>query len=254
MAKINQKNIVNEMPVEEKLRALYELQTVVSQVDAIRVERGELPLEVQYLEDEIAGIEVRIAKKEAEVKRVNDAIIAKNMELKDCATLLKKYEAQQMAVRNSREFDSLKKEVEYQSLNSQLYDKQLREFNEILKRENNSVTELGNILTERKGDLAIKKVELETIVSETKDLEEQLLARIDKLQSNIEERLVSAFNRIRSNARNGLAVVTVARNACGGCFNQIPPQMQVEIRTHKKVIVCEYCGRILVDYGNETQE
>lgn len=254
MAKINQKNIANEMPVEEKLRALYELQTVVSQVDAIRVERGELPLEVQDLEDEIAGIEVRIAKKEAEVKRVNDAILAKNMELKDCATLLKKYEAQQMAVRNSREFDSLKKEVEYQSLNSQLYDKQLREFNEILKRENNSVTELSNILAERKGDLAIKKVELDTIVSETKELEEQLLVRIDKLQENIEERLVTAFNRIRSNARNGLAVVTVSRNACGGCFNQIPPQMQVEIRTHKKVIVCEYCGRILVDYGNEVQE
>ncbi len=254
MAKINQKNIANEMPVEEKLRALYELQTVVSQVDAIRIERGELPLEVQDLEDEIAGIEVRIAKKEAEVKRVNDAILAKNMELKDCATLLKKYEAQQMAVRNSREFDSLKKEVEYQSLNSQLYEKQLREFNEILKRENNSVTELGNILTERKGDLAIKKVELDTIISETKELEEQLLARIDKLQENIDERLVSAFNRIRSNARNGLAVVSVSRNACGGCFNQIPPQMQVEIRTHKKVIVCEYCGRILVDYGNETQE
>lgn len=254
MAKINQKNIANEMPVEEKLRALYELQTVVSQVDAIRIERGELPLEVQDLEDEIAGIEVRIAKKEAEVKRVNDAILAKNMELKDCATLLKKYEAQQMAVRNSREFDSLKKEVEYQSLNSQLYEKQLREFNEILKRENNSVTELGNILTERKGDLAIKKVELDTIISETKELEEQLLARIDKLQENIDERLVSAFNRIRSNARNGLAVVSVSRNACGGCFNQIPPQMQVEIRTHKKVIVCEYCGRILVDYGSEVQE
>lgn len=176
------------------------------------------------------------------------------MELKDCATLLKKYEAQQMAVRNSREFDSLKKEVEYQSLNSQLYEKQLREFNEILKRENNSVTELGNILTERKGDLAIKKVELDTIISETKELEEQLLARIDKLQENIDERLVSAFNRIRSNARNGLAVVSVSRNACGGCFNQIPPQMQVEIRTHKKVIVCEYCGRILVDYGSEVQE
>ena len=251
MAKINQKNIANELPVEEKLRALHELQTVVSQVDAIRIERGELPLEVQDLEDEIAGIEVRIGKKEAEIKRISDAIVAKTTELKDCATLLKKYEAQQMAVRNNREFDALKKEVEYQTLNNQLYEKQLREYNENLKKEKNMLTELSSVLVERKADLDIKRVELSTIISETKEQEELLLAKIPKLEENIDDRLVNAFHRIRSNARNGLAVVSINRNACGGCFNQIPPQKQVEIRTHKKVIVCEYCGRILVDFGNE---
>ena len=156
-----------------------------------------------------------------------------------------------MAVRNNREFDALKKEVEYQTLNNQLYEKQLREYNENLKKEKNMLTELSSVLVERKADLDIKRVELSTIISETKEQEELLLAKIPKLEENIDDRLVNAFHRIRSNARNGLAVVSINRNACGGCFNQIPPQKQVEIRTHKKVIVCEYCGRILVDFGNE---
>ncbi len=236
-----------EMSVEEKLKALYDLQKVATEVDKIRTLRGELPLEVQDLEDEIEGLETRISNYESEVKTLNDSIAAKKNDIKESGVLIKKYEAQQMNVRNNREFDSLSKEIEFQKLEIELSEKRIKEFTVELNNKNEVIDSSKQLLEDRKSDLVAKKKELTEIVNETQVDEEKKIDKIAQIESTIDERLLTAFKRIRSNAVNGLAVVTVERDACGGCFNKIPPQRQLDIKSRKKVIVCEYCGRILVD-------
>ena len=236
-----------EVPVQEKLRMLYELQTVVSEIDKINILRGELPLEVQDLEDEIVGLKTRITNYSDEVKSLNTAIANKKIEIKDSKTKIDKYKEQQENVRNNREFDSLSKEMEFQTLEIELSEKRIRAFTVEIKNKTDQVEASVNLLKEREDDLIRKRKELEEITSETAIEEEKLKAKVIKIESMIEERLVTAFNRIRKNARNGLSVVTVQRDACGGCFNKIPPQRQLDIASRKKIIVCEYCGRILVD-------
>ncbi len=236
-----------EMSVEEKLKALYDLQRVATEVDKIRTLRGELPLEVQDLEDEIEGLETRISNYENEVKALNDSITEKKNDIKESGVLIKKYEAQQSNVRNNREFDSLSKETEFQKLEIELSEKRIKEFTADLATKQGVIESSKQLLADRKGDLAAKKKELDDIVSETKNDEDKRLKKIGQIEDTIEERLLTAFKRIRSNANNGLAVVPVERDACGGCFNKIPPQRQLDIKSRKKIIVCEYCGRILVD-------
>jgi len=236
-----------EISVEERLRALYSLQLVDSEIDKIRTLRGELPLEVQDLEDEIAGLETRLNNLKEEVVILEKSISKKNNEISESQMLIKKYEEQQKNVRNNREFDSLSKEIEYQTLEIELCNKKIREFNAQIEEKKALISAAEAQLNERKADLQNKKAELEEIVSDTKKEEETLLQKSEKIQSMIEERLLTAYKRIRGNARNGLAVVSIQRDACGGCFNQIPPQRQLDIKSRKKIIVCEYCGRILVD-------
>lgn len=236
-----------ELTIEEKLRALYKLQIINSEIDKIRTLRGELPLEVQDLEDEIAGLETRIEKLQEEIKSVESAIAGKKNEITNSKNLIKKYEEQQNNVRNNREFDSLSKEIEYQTLEIELSEKRIREFTTQSAERNEIIEESKKQLEERANDLQEKKSELEEIIGDTQKEEEQLLKKRQEYEQIIEERLLAAYKKIRKNARNGLAVVTVQRDACGGCFNQIPPQRQLDIRSRKKIIVCEYCGRILVD-------
>jgi uncharacterized protein len=242
-----QVNEVAELTIEEKLRALYKLQVINSEIDKIRTLRGELPLEVQDLEDEIAGLETRIEKLQEEVKSIESAINSKKNDIVNSKTLIKKYQDQQNNVRNNREFDSLSKEIEYQTLEIELSEKRIKEFSFQEKEKSELINDSIKNLDERKNDLNLKKSELEDITSDTQKEEEQLLKKRQEFEEIIEERLLTAYKKIRKNARNGLAVVSVERDACGGCFNQIPPQRQLDIRSRKKIIVCEYCGRILVD-------
>ena len=236
-----------ELSIEEKLRALYSLQLVDSEIDKIRILRGELPLEVQDLEDEVAGLETRITNLKGEVSELEKSVIGKTNEITASQAQIKKYEEQQNHVRNNREYDSLSKEIEFQTLEIELCNKKIREFTAQTADKKEMMTEAQTMLEERKRDLESKKSELEEITHDTQKEEEQLTVKSVELQTRIEERLLMAYKRIRSNARNGLAVVPVKRDACGGCFNQIPPQRQLDIRSRKKIIVCEYCGRILVD-------
>lgn len=237
----------SEISVEERLRALYNLQLVDSEIDKIKTLRGELPLEVQDLEDDIAGLETRLGNLKDELVVLDKSVAKKNQEITDAEALIKKYEDQQKNVRNNREFDSLSKEIEYQNLEIELFNKKIREFNIQVDEKKILIAESELLLSERKTDLEDKKSELDEIISDTQKEEEGLYKKLQKVQDLIEERLITAYKRIRSNARNGLAVVTVQRDACGGCFNQIPPQRQLDIKSRKKIIVCEYCGRILVD-------
>ena len=236
-----------ETSVEQKLRALFELQVIDSKIDKIKTVRGELPLEVNDLEDMVAGLETRIAKFNDELEGFDTAISDKKNLMKESAAAIKKYEAQQGKVRNNREYDSLTKEIEFQNLEIQLAEKRIKEFKAqiIAKKEILEVTEQE--LTDRKKDLKIKRKELEDIVSETEKEEASLNKKSKSTEEIIESRLLNAYKRIRNNVINGLGVVTVERESCGGCFNKIPPQRQLDIKTHKKVIVCEHCGRILVD-------
>jgi len=236
-----------ELTVEEKLRALFQLQTLNSNVDKIRTLRGELPLEVQDLEDEIAGLETRLEKYKEEVKSLEHQISLKENEIKQAETLITKYKEQQNNVRNNREFDSLSKEIEYQTLEIELCDKRIREFKAQIKDKSVIIDESKKVLDERSKDLDAKKSELDEIIADTKKDEENIIKNASSLESKIEGRLITAYHKIRKNARNGLAVVSVERDACGGCFNKIPPQRQLDIKSRKKIIVCEYCGRILVD-------
>jgi len=238
-----------EVTIEKKLIALYSLQQIDSQVDKIRIIRGELPLEVQDLEDEIAGLETRIENYLQENNTLEKSITEKKFSIKDSQALIKKYEEQQMNVRNNREYDSLTKEIEIQSLEIQLSEKRIREFQLALEAKTEEINRFQSILADRKNDLEIKKNELDDIVAETEKEENELIRNSEINCKFIEERLITAYTRIRKNARNGLAVVQIERDACGGCFNKIPPQHQLDIRMHKKIIVCEYCGRILVDDG-----
>ncbi len=238
-----------QVSIEQKLKALYSLQQIDTQIDKIRIIRGELPLEVEDLEDEIAGLETRIEKYVLETEELNQAIEEKKNTMVDSQALIKKYEEQQMNVRNNREYDSITKELEYQNLEIQLCEKRIKEYNFKLDAIKQDIEKSQAFLDERKNDLDIKKSELTDIVAETEKDEKELLEKSQENQKVIEERLLTAYHRIRKNARNGLAVVQIERDACGGCFNKIPPQHQLDIRMHKKIIVCEYCGRILVDSG-----
>ncbi len=238
---------LTDISVEEKLRTLYKLQKVSSEVDKIRTLRGELPLEVQDLEDEIVGLETRINKFKEEVSSLERNIATKKNEIVEAEGLIAKYKDQQNNVRNNREYDSLSKEIEYQTLEIELCDKRIREFTQQIKDKKEVISESQAIFDDRSKDLDDKKAELNEIVNDTQKEENELLSNATKYEEVIEERLLSAFHKIRKNARNGLAVVMVERDACGGCFNKIPPQRQLDIKSRKKIIVCEYCGRILVD-------
>lgn len=236
-----------EITVEEKLRALYELQLVASEIDKIKTLRGELPLEVQDLEDDIAGLETRIEKYKSDISALDTNVAAKKNEISEAKSLIDKYKEQQNNVRNNREYDFLSKEIEFKTLEIELAEKRIREFSADIKSKKEEVDSASANLADRKEDLKQKKAELDEIVSETKQEEEKLREKAKQIETLIEPRLLSAFKRIRKNARNGLAVVYVQRDACGGCFNKIPAQRQLDIRMRKKIIVCEYCGRILVD-------
>jgi predicted nucleic acid-binding Zn-ribbon protein len=251
MAAKGKKADVAEMTVAEKLAALYQLQQVDSEIDKIKILRGELPLEVQDLEDDIAGLETRIGNIETEINAMQDSISKKNNEILNAQDLIKKYEEQQKNVRNNREYDSLSKEVEFQTLEIELAEKRKKEFSEQVEQKQELITESKTVLEDRQGDLANKKSELDEIIADTQKEEESLNKKRDEIQGIIEPRLFTAYEKIRNNARNGLAVVTVERDACGGCFNKIPPQRQLDIASRKKIIVCEYCGRILVDIDKE---
>lgn len=249
---VNKKQAVaDEISVEQRLLALYTLQQIDSQIDKIKIIRGELPLEVQDLEDEIAGLETRIANFKQEIEDLNTEITDRVTAKKNSEALIKKYQDQQMNVRNNREFDSLTKEIEFQNLEIQLSEKKVKETNFRIENLNADIEEAEGRFKERSIDLDAKKAELSDIVTETEKDEQTLADKSTDNEKYIEDRLLTAYKRIRENARNGLAVVQVERDACGGCFNKIPPQHQLDIRMHKKIIVCEYCGRILVDQNIE---
>ncbi len=236
-----------EQTVEQKLKALYELQTIHTKIDKIRQVRGELPMEVADLEDDVAGLETRIQKIKGELDDLEDDIVTRKNLIKEAQANIKKYETQLNEVKNNREYDAISKEIEIQGLDIQVSEKKIREFGfEIVTKTQVYEKALGD-LEARKSDLDAKKDELGTITSETQKEENELNSEAEKAQKNIEERLLIAYNRLRGNAKNGLAVVTIQRDSCSGCFNQIPPQRQSDIRQRKKIIVCEHCGRILVD-------
>jgi len=247
MAKAKKSEELAEMTVAEKLKALYDLQLVDTAIDKIRILRGELPLEVQDLEDEIEGLQTRVSKYDEDIAALDKSINGKKQEISNAQELIKKYEEQQNNVRNNREYDSLSKEIEFQTLEIELSEKRIREYTVQIDEKKVVIDESQGVLNERKLDLENKKKELEDIIEDTKKEEDVMEKKSNNLEGIIEERLISAYKKIRANALNGLAVVPVERDACGGCFNKIPPQRQLDIASRKKIIVCEYCGRILVD-------
>jgi predicted nucleic acid-binding Zn-ribbon protein len=247
--KTKKTNKSTELTIEQKLKYLYDLQKVDTEINKIEIVRGELPLEVQDLEDELTGLTTRIDNLEKEIVDLEQTIAAKKNEIVESQALIKKYTEQQNNVRNNREFDSLSKEIEFQTLEIELSEKRIREYTAELEKRKEVEASSKKILEERSGDLKQKKDELEAIISETKIEEEKLLKKVKEIEKFVDERYLTAYKRIKNNARNGLAVVTVQRDACGGCFNKIPPQRQVDVSSRKKIIVCEYCGRILVDEG-----
>jgi hypothetical protein len=243
-----------EQTVEEKLKTLFELQTLHTQIDKIRQTRGELPMEVADLEDEVAGLETRIQKIKAELDELEDSIVTRKNMIKEALAATKKYDVQLADVKNNREYDAISKEIEIQGLEIQVSEKKIKEHSfEIQNKTEVYEKALANI-TERKKDLEIKKAELDTITAETQKEEASIISKADVAEKHIEERLLIAYNRLRNNAKNGLAVVTIQRDSCSGCFNQIPPQRQLDIRQRKRIIVCEHCGRILVDEGFALEE
>ncbi len=237
----------SELSVEEKLKALYQLQTMLSEIDKIKTLRGELPLEVQDLKDEVEGLGTRIENIKTDIEELKANVAAKKVEIETAKASIEKYKGQQDNVRNNREYDVLTKEIEFQSLEMELCEKRIREYTASIKTKEEEITKSEVALEERKKDLEVKKNELEEIVSETKQEEEKLRDKAKNLETAIEPRLLQAFKRIRKNSRNGLGITYVQRGACGGCFNKIPPQRQMDIRMRKKIIVCEYCGRIMID-------
>ena len=232
--------------MQEKIMALYELQKIDSQIDEINKVKGELPLEVQDLEDEIAGLNTRIENINAEIEELNSLTKQRKREVDQAKIQISHYKEQQNNVRNNREYDAITKEIEYQELEIELAEKRLKEYAGAMKVKKSQLDEAEAVAAERGIDLAAKKTELESIEAETADQVASLEAQAEKAKVKIDERLLSAYARIRGSVRNGLAVVTVKRDACGGCFNRIPPQRQADVRQGKKLIVCEYCGRILV--------
>lgn len=241
------KKEAKEMSVEQKLQALYELQTTLTAIDEKRALRGELPLEVQDLEDEIAGLDTRIEKIDTEIKEFQSAITMKKGEVQEAQANLERYNNQLNEVRNNREYDSLSKQIDYERLEVELCNKKIKEATDQVAYRTNDLEIAKTEREERQKDLDEKKSELEDILAETREEETMLKERAKNLEVKIEPRLLSSFKRIRKSARNGLGIVYVQRDACGGCFNKIPPQRQLDIKMHKKIIVCEYCGRILID-------
>ena len=243
----NNNEKMQELTVEEKLQNLYELQRIDTEIDKIKTLRGELPLEVQDLEDEIAGLETRIENLKVELGELDKTSSTRKMDIKKAEEAIKKYSEQLDNVRNNREYDALSKEIEFQKLEIELQEKRIREAQKAKAEKEALMEESKKRYEDKVSDLEAKKGELNDIINETHKDEESLQTKSEELAATIDERLLTAYRRIRSNARNGLAVVTVDRDACGGCFNKIPPQRQLDIRSRKKIIVCEYCGRILID-------
>jgi predicted nucleic acid-binding Zn-ribbon protein len=219
----------------------------MTEIDKIKTLRGELPLEVQDLEDEIAGLGTRLKNYQNEIEDAKNNVLVQKAKIVESSGLVEKYKAQLDNVRNNREFDNLSKEIEFQGLEVEFAEKKTREFNAFIEDKKNSVKQCKDILESRKLDLDQKKGELEQIIAETRQDEEKLRGQAKSLEEVIEPRLLTAFKRIRKGAHNGLAVVDIQRDACGGCFNKIPPQKQMDIKLRKKIIVCEYCGRIMID-------
>ena len=240
--------------MQEKILALYELQKIDSKIDEINKVKGELPLEVQDLEDEMAGMKTRIEHINAEIEELNTLSKQRKREVDQAKIMIGNYKEQQNNVRNNREFDAITKEIEYQELEIELAEKRLKEYAAGVKVKKAQLGEAEALSKERTADLGAKKAELEGIEAETAPLVAEYSVQADGVKEKIDERLLAAYERIRRNVRNGLAVVTVKRDACGGCFNRIPPQRQVDIRQGKKIIICEYCGRILVADPEESQE
>ena len=240
--------------MQEKIMALYELQKIDSKIDGINKVKGELPLEVQDLEDEMAGMKTRIEHINAEIEELNSLTKQRKREVDQAKIMIGNYKEQQNNVRNNREYDAISKEIEYQELEIELAEKRLKEYAGGIKAKKLQLEEAENQMKEREADLAAKKAELEGIEAETAPLVEEYGVQEAQAKEKIDERLLAAYERIRRNVRNGLAVVTVKRDACGGCFNRIPPQRQADIRQGKKIIVCEYCGRILVADPEAEQE
>ena len=233
--------------MQEKIMALYELQKIDSQIDETNKVKGELPLEVQDLEDEIEGLKTRIDNINNEIEEFNSLTKQRKREVDQAKIQISHYKEQQNNVRNNREYDSITKEIEYQELEIELAEKRLKEYAAAIKNKKVQLEDAEAVVADRNIDLAAKKSELESIEAETADQVAALEAKAEKAKTKIDERLLTAYGRIRHSVRNGLAVVTVQRDACGGCFNRIPPQRQADVRQGKKLIVCEYCGRILVD-------
>ena len=236
-----------DLSVEEKLKALYQLQTTLSSIDEKRAIRGELPLEVDELEDEIIGLNTRVERIEAEIQEFQDAIAQRKQEIAVAEQSIERYKHQLDEVRNNREYDTLSKEIEFQELEVQLCNKRIREAMVKIDEKKQDLEKNKEIIKDRNITLEEKKGELDEIIAETRTEEDRLKLKAKELEVKIEPRLLTSFKRIRKNARNGLGVVYVQRDACGGCFNKIPPQRQLDIKMHKKIIVCEYCGRIMID-------
>ena len=237
----------NELTVEEKLHALYELQQVDSKIDELRVLQGELPQEVKDMADIVEGLKTRLSNIEDDIKSCETHLSERRVEMQNAEQAILRYRDQQENVRNNREFDFLSKEIEFQNLEIELAEKRIREFSAQSEQKAKDIVAANETLTDRQHILGEKKSELDEIVSETKQDEERIREKAKKLEAKIDPRLLTAFKRIRKSARNGLGIVYIQRNACGGCFNRIPPQRQMEIKMHKKIIVCEYCGRIMID-------
>ena len=246
MAKDIKKDL-QEITVEEKLKSLYQLQLIFSEIDRIKTLRGELPLEVQDLEDEVTGLHTRIANYASDIEGIKVEEGKRRVKIEEAKAMIEKYTEDQNNVRNNREYDLLAKEIEFQSLEVEFCEKKLRQYAAEQKNKQEDIARTEALLDERLKDLEEKRTELEEIISETREEEEKLRDRAKVLEASIEPRLLQSFKRIRKNTRNGLGVVYVQRDACGGCFNKIPPQRQLDIKMRKKIIVCEYCGRIMID-------
>ena len=236
-----------DLSVEEKLRTLYQLQTTLSAIDEKRALRGELPLDVQDLEDEIEGLRIRVEKIENEINEFQSAVSQKKAEIKEAEASVERYKQQLNDVKNNREYDTLTKEIEFQSLEIELCNKKIKEALMKVEEKKKDLEQNKLLIDDRQTALEDKKGELDEIMQETREEEEKLKEKAKDMETKIEPRLLSSFKRIRKNARNGLGIVYVQRDACGGCFNKIPPQRQLDIKMHKKIIVCEYCGRIMID-------
>ena len=234
-------------PVEERLKTLYELQTILTEIDRIRNVRGELPNEVKDLENTVEGLHTRVGRYQAEIDDLQNKRISEINKIENKKMLIDRYKQQLDNVRNNHEFDNLTKEIEYETLEIELGEKTIGEIERAIDNRHADIEATEQQIADQSHILDEKKADLETIVGETRSEEENLIARSKDLEPLVDERTLTAFKRIRKNARNGLGIVAVDRNACGGCFNRIPPQKQIEIKSHKKVIVCEYCGRIMID-------
>lgn len=241
------KKELTDLSVEEKLKTLYMLQTALSSIDDKRALRGELPLEVQDLEDEIEGLSIRIEKIQNEIEEFRHAVSRKKAEIEEAQASVERYKNQLNDVKNNREYDTLSKEIEFQTLEIELCNKKIKEALVRISEKENELQMSHEAIEDRNNDLDMKRNELDEIMEETRSEEERLKIKVKEYEAKIEPRLLTSFKRIRKSARNGLGIVYVQRDACGGCFNKIPPQRQLDIKMHKKIIVCEYCGRIMID-------